>query len=52
MKTLLSFIMLVSFIVTSLIGPMPTYAQDFRLPAPGVMAHLSPPFDSLVLMAG
>ena len=29
---------------------MPVYAQDdFRLPAPGVMVHLSPTFDPTIL---
>ena len=31
-------------------GPMPVaQAQDFRLPAPGVMVHLSPPLDPPIL---
>ena len=30
-------------------GPAPAYAQDFRLPAPGVMVHLSPEFNPPIL---
>src|SRR5580658_9895911 len=40
---------LVSFLV-NMLGPMPfAQAQDFRLPAPGVMVHLSPPFNPPML---
>src|SRR5580658_661430 len=51
MKTPVAVLILVSFIITGIIGPMPAYAQadDFRLPAPGVMVHLSPEFDPPIL---
>jgi hypothetical protein len=43
MRTPFIFITLVSFIMTSLIGPVPqAMADDLYLPAPGVMVHLSP----------
>ena len=45
-----SIIVLFFFILNS-IGPMPAYAQadEFRLPQPGVMVHLSPPLDPPML---
>jgi len=44
-----SFIILLAFIVNSF-GPIPiAQAQDFRLPAPGVMVHLSPEFNPPIL---
>jgi len=43
-KIPLAILTLVSFLVTGIVGPMPAYAQDYRLPAPGVMVHLSPEF--------
>ena len=50
MRTPVSFIILVSFLITSVIGPLPAYAQeDFRLPVPGVMVRLSPPLDPPIL---
>ena len=48
-KTLLTIFFLVSFLITAIIGPVPSYAQDYHLPAPGVMVHLSPPFDPPIL---
>ncbi|MBF0489352.1 MAG: metallophosphoesterase [Candidatus Omnitrophica bacterium] len=49
-RTPVSFITLVSFIITSLIGPLPlAFAQEYHLPAPGVMVHLSPPINSPIL---
>ena len=50
MKTPTVFIILISFIMTSLIGPLPLVkADEFRLPAPGVMIHLSPEFNPAIL---
>jgi CheY-like chemotaxis protein len=44
-----SFAILLAFLVNSL-GPIPlAQADDFRLPAPGVMVHLSPPLDPPML---
>jgi hypothetical protein len=45
----LSILTLFSFLITGIMGPRPLYAQDFYLPAPGVMVHLSPEFDPPVL---
>src|SRR6202167_2015572 len=41
---------LIAFLVNTF-GPLPAIAQaeDFRLPVPGVMVHLSPPLDPPVL---
>ena len=45
MKTPFSFLTLVCFLLSSVIGPLPTArAEEFRLPAPGVMVHLSSEF--------
>ena len=42
-------LILIAFLVNTF-GPLPlAQAQDFRLPAPGVMVHLSPPFDPPIL---
>src|SRR5271154_4115879 len=42
-------IILIAFLVNT-IGPIPSaFAQDFRLPEPGVMVHLSPPLDPPIL---
>src|ERR1039458_2720266 len=44
-----SFIILISFILNSC-GPIPlAQAQDFRLPAPGAIVHLSPEFNPPIL---
>jgi len=44
-----SHITLLAFLVNTL-GPIPTaQAQEFRLPTPGVMVHLSPPLDPPIL---
>ena len=48
-KTPLSILILVSFLMTGIVGPMPAYAKDFRLPAPGAMVHLSPEFNPPIL---
>jgi phosphoglycolate phosphatase-like HAD superfamily hydrolase len=48
-KNSLAILTLVSFLVTGIVGPMPAYAQDYRLPAPGVMVHLSPEFNPPIL---
>ena len=37
------------FMVTSTTSPLPVHAQDFALPAPGVMVHLSPHFNPPIL---
>jgi hypothetical protein len=49
LKTPLAILTLVSFLVTGIVGPMPAYAQDYRLPAPGVMVRLSLPLDPPIL---
>ncbi len=41
-------VLLIAFLATS-IGPLPLYAQEFSLPKPGVMVHLSPSFNPPVL---
>src|SRR5438128_2068419 len=44
-----SFIILLAFLVNTF-GPMPmAQAQEFRLPAPGAMVHLSPPLEPPIL---
>ncbi len=44
-----TFIILLTFLV-NILGPLPwTQAQDFRLPAPGVMVYLSPAFNPPIL---
>jgi len=48
-KTSLAILTLVSFLVTGIVGPVPAYSQDYHLPAPGVMVHLSPPLDPPML---
>jgi len=45
----LAVLTLVSFLLTGIIGPMPLYAQDYYLPAPGVMVRLSPPLNPPIL---
>ncbi|MEI7999113.1 MAG: hypothetical protein WCH62_06385, partial [Candidatus Omnitrophota bacterium] len=49
MKTPLAILILVSFIITSIIGPLPVQAQEIYLPAPGVRVHLSPQFSPSIL---
>jgi len=45
MKTLLSILILTSFLISLVIGPLPVAeAQEFRLPVPGVIVRLSPTF--------
>ena len=48
-KTPLVILTLVSFLVTGIVGPMPAYAQNYVLPAPGVMVRLSPPLNPPIL---
>ena len=44
-----SFIIIFAFLINT-VGPLPSaQAQEFRLPAPGVMVHLSPPLDPPIL---
>ena len=48
-KSLQSFVILLAFVVNSL-GPLPTaQAEEFRLPAPGTMVHLSPALEPPIL---
>ena len=49
MKKILSIFILVSFFITGQIGPCPVYAQEFHLPAPGVMVRLSPELNPPIL---
>src|SRR5271156_3796223 len=50
LRTSLFIIILTGFFVNSVIGPFPqARADDFHLPAPGVMVHLSPPLDPPIL---
>ena len=49
MKKPLSVLTLLCFLVTSIMGPSPVFAQEIRLPAPGVSVHLSPEFNPPIL---
>jgi hypothetical protein len=49
MRLYISWIILLSFIFTGTVGSYPARAQEFHLPAPGVMIHLSPEFNAPVL---
>ncbi len=50
LKIPLFILTLVSFLISSVIGPLPrAMADDFRLPVPGVMVRLSPPLDPPIL---
>ncbi len=49
MKKAVSIFILVCFITTGQIGVYPVYAQDFVLPKPGAMIHLSPEFNPPIL---
>ena len=50
MRAPLAILTLLSFLITSVIGPIPTvFAQEFRLPKPGVMVHLSPSLNPAIL---
>src|SRR5271154_3665151 len=49
MKKLVSIVILMCFIFTGQIGTYPVYAEDFVLPAPGVMVQLSPEFNPPIL---
>ncbi|MDE1921717.1 MAG: GGDEF domain-containing protein [Candidatus Omnitrophica bacterium] len=45
-----SFFVLLSFMLVNVLGPLPAAgAENFYLPAPGVMVHLSPPFNPPIL---
>src|SRR5271169_5063205 len=49
MKRAPLILIIVAFLVNTL-GPLPlAQAQDYRLPAPGIMVHLSPPLDPPIL---
>src|ERR1700691_3571304 len=48
LKRVISSLMICFFFITSLNLPL-AQAQEFRLPAPGVMVHLSPPLDPPIL---
>ena len=45
----ISIFILVCFVSTSVINPAYSQQQIFHLPSPGVMVHLSPPFDPPIL---
>jgi hypothetical protein len=49
MKKVVSIFILVSFCATSIMGPNPVYAQELRLPVPGVLVPLSPEFNPPIL---
>ena len=49
MKKTLSILILLCFLFTSIVGPNPVFAQDIRLPEPGVMVPLSPEFNPPIL---
>ena len=49
MKKPISILIILCFFVTSVYGNYPVYAQDFRLPAPGVRVGLSPQFNPPIL---
>ena len=49
-RTPLAHIIILTAFLVNTFGPMPlVQAQDFRLPAPGVMVHLSPEFNPPIL---
>ena len=49
MRKPLLILIIVAFLINTL-GLLPlAQAQDYRLPAPGVMVHLSPPLDPPIL---
>ena len=47
-KSFSCFLILFTFFINTL-GPLPAQAQELRLPAPGVMVHLSPPMNPPLL---
>ena len=50
MKKFILSLTILCFIITSVLGTCPVYAQEgFILPAPGVMVHLSPEFNPPIL---
>ncbi|MBF0511343.1 MAG: hypothetical protein HQL13_03345 [Candidatus Omnitrophica bacterium] len=50
LKAPVSGLILVSFLLTGIIGQMPALgSQDYHLPAPGVMVPKSPPFNPPIL---
>ncbi len=49
-KFLSTVLVLSTFLMTSVIGPLPVAeADEFNLPVPGVMVHLSPPLEPPIL---
>ena len=48
-KQFVCVVVAITFLMGQGIGPIPAYAQDFRLPAPGVMVRLSPEFNPPIL---
>lgn len=49
-RKFISNIIFVSFILTNIIGPLPSVmADEINLPVPGVIVHLSPPLEPLIL---
>ena len=49
MRQIVSILILGCFFITSIVGPKPVYAQEFRLPVPGVMVRQSPAFNPPIL---
>src|SRR5271167_3961624 len=49
MRKFVSIVVMVCFLITGQAGQYHAYAQDFRLPLPGVMVRLSLPFDPPIL---
>jgi len=49
MKKTFPFLIILCFFVTGIMGPNSVFAQEFSLPAPGIMVHLSPPFNPPIL---
>jgi len=48
-KNLILALTILCFIITSVFGTCPVYAQEIRLPAPGVRVNLSPEFNPPIL---
>ncbi|MBF0570383.1 MAG: histidine phosphatase family protein [Candidatus Omnitrophica bacterium] len=49
MKKLILILTILCFLITSVYGTSPVYAQEFRLPTPGVRVGLSPEYNSPIL---
>jgi len=49
MREIVSGLIALCFLITSIMGSCPVYAQDFSLPAPGQMVALSPAYSPAVL---